>query len=116
VGDYGSVHKADITAGIVSWLISGQFRYWAALQIRHVALNGWDNTTLRLGYDKSVRLPRCEANVPQIDKEHRPLPVLAAQLPVRIPRPIAKRRPGCGFPDPGRLTSGSRVNLPRSSA
>jgi aminoglycoside phosphotransferase (APT) family kinase protein len=36
--------------------------------------------------------------VPQIDKEHRWLPVLAPQLPLPIPRPIAVGAPGCGFP------------------
>lgn len=99
-GYNGSVHKADITAGVVSCLISTQFPNWAGLEVRPVALDGWDNTTFRLGDDKSVRLPSHEECVPQIDKEHRWLPVLAGQLPVQIPRPIAKGRPGCGFPRP----------------
>ncbi|MHB1783999.1 MAG: aminoglycoside phosphotransferase family protein [Acidimicrobiales bacterium] len=94
------MHKADITAGVVSCLISTQFPNWAGLEVRPVALDGWDNTTFRLGDDKSVRLPSHEECVPQIDKEHRWLPVLAGQLPVQIPRPIAKGRPGCGFPRP----------------
>jgi aminoglycoside phosphotransferase (APT) family kinase protein len=100
MGYNGDVHKADITAEVVSCLISAQFPRWAELEIRPVALDGWDNTTFRLGNDKSVRLPSNEWNVPQLDKEHRWLPVLAAQLPVQIPRPIAKGRPGCGFPRP----------------
>ncbi|HTT88468.1 MAG TPA: aminoglycoside phosphotransferase family protein [Acidimicrobiales bacterium] len=94
------MHKADITAAVVFCLISTQFPHWANLEIRPVALNGWDNTTFRLGFDKCVRLPSHEMYVPQIDKEHRWLPVLAAQLPVRFPSPIAKGRPGCGFPRP----------------
>ena len=94
------MHKADITAGVVSCLISTQFPDWAGLEVRPVALDGWDNTTFRLGEDKSVRLPSHEGCVPQIDKEHRWLPVLAGQLPVEIPRPIAKGQPGCGFPRP----------------
>ena len=94
------VRKADITVDVVSCLISEQFPQWATRQIRPVTLDGWDNTTFRLGEDMSVRLPSHEMYVPQIDKEHRWLPVLAAQLPLPIPRPIAKGRPGRGFPRP----------------
>lgn len=94
------MRKEEITVDVVSCLVSEQFPHWADLQIRPVALDGWDNTTFRLGDDKSVRLPSHEMYVPQIAKEHRWLPVLAPQLPVPIPRPIAKGRPGCGFPAP----------------
>jgi aminoglycoside phosphotransferase (APT) family kinase protein len=94
------VRKADISAELVSCLISTQFPQWTGLEIRPVALDGWDNTTFRLGQDKCVRLPSHEMYVPQIDKEHRWLPVLGPQLPFRVPRPIAKGRAGCGFPRP----------------
>jgi aminoglycoside phosphotransferase (APT) family kinase protein len=94
------VQKKDITVEVVSCLISEQFSQWADLAIRPVALDGWDNTTFRLGHDMSVRLPSHKAYVPQIDKEHRWLPVLAPHLPLPIPQPIAKGRPGCGFPAP----------------
>jgi len=91
VRDYnGNVQKVGITAEVVSCLISKQFPQWAQLEVRPVELDGWDNTTFRLGDDKSVRLPSHETNVTQI----------AAQLLVPIPRPIAKGRPGCGFPRP----------------
>lgn len=95
-----SVLKADITAEVVRCLIAEQFPEWAGLEIRPVPLDGWDNTTFRLGERMSVRLPSHKMYVEQIDKEHRWLPVLAGQLPVPIPRPIAKGRPGCGFPAP----------------
>jgi aminoglycoside phosphotransferase (APT) family kinase protein len=94
------VWKAEITVDLVSCLISEQFPQWAGLEIRPVALDGWDNTTFRLGQDMSVRIPSHQRYVPQIDKEHRWLPLLAPQLPVPIPRPIARGRPGCGFPAP----------------
>jgi aminoglycoside phosphotransferase (APT) family kinase protein len=94
------VRKTDITVELVGCLLSEQFPQWAQLDVRPVSLDGWDNTTFRLGEDMSVRLPSHEKYVPQIDKEHRWLPVLAAQLPVPIPRPIAKGEPGCGFPRP----------------
>jgi aminoglycoside phosphotransferase (APT) family kinase protein len=94
------VWKTGITVEVVSCLISEQFPQWAELEIRPVELDGWDNTTFRLGEEMSVRLPSDDAYVVQIDKEHRWLPVLGLQLPMPIPRPIAKGRPGCGFPAP----------------
>jgi aminoglycoside phosphotransferase (APT) family kinase protein len=48
----------------------------------------------------SVRLPSSQAYAEQVDKEHRWLPVLARQLPLPIPEPLAKGEPGCGFPRP----------------
>jgi aminoglycoside phosphotransferase (APT) family kinase protein len=92
--------KQDITVAVVSCLIDEQFPQWADLPIEPVALDGWDNTTFRLGQDMSVRLPSHERYVPQIDKEHRWLPRLARHLPLPIPQPIAKGQPGCGFPAP----------------
>jgi aminoglycoside phosphotransferase (APT) family kinase protein len=92
------MQKRDITVEVVACLIASQFPQWAGLEVRPVALDGWDNTTFRLGEEMSVRLPSHKAYVPQIDKEHRWLPALASQLPLPIPRPIAKGAPGCGFP------------------
>jgi aminoglycoside phosphotransferase (APT) family kinase protein len=92
------VRKAEITVEVVSCLIAQQFPHLAELEIRPVALDGWDNTTFRLGEQMSVRLPSHKMYVPQIDKEHRWLPVLAGQVPLPVPRPIAKGTPGCGFP------------------
>ena len=36
--------------------------------------------------------------IAQVDKEHRWLPVLAPQLPLEIPTPVAKGEPGEGYP------------------
>jgi aminoglycoside phosphotransferase (APT) family kinase protein len=94
------VRKADITIEVVACLVAEQLPAWADLEVRPVALDGWDNTTFRLGSTMSVRLPSHDVYVPQIDKEHRWLPWLATHLPVPVPRPIARGRPGCGFPRP----------------
>lgn len=94
------MRKEDITVDVVGCLVTSQFPQWAALPIRPVALDGWDNTTFRLGDELTVRLPSHEMYVPQIEKEHRWLPVLAPQLPLPIPHPVAKGDPGCGFPAP----------------
>jgi len=94
------MRKADITADLVSQLIADQFPQWAGLPVRPVEADGVDNTTFRLGQTLSVRLPSADAYVEQVDKEHRWLPVLAAQLPLPIPEPLAKGVPGNGFSRP----------------
>jgi aminoglycoside phosphotransferase (APT) family kinase protein len=95
-----SVDKAAITPELVSRLVAAQFPQWAGLPLRPVDLDGWDNTTFRLGEDLSVRLPSASWYAPQVDKEHRWLPVFASQLPLPIPEPLAKGVPGCGYPWP----------------
>jgi aminoglycoside phosphotransferase (APT) family kinase protein len=92
--------KGDITPGVAARLVAAQFPRWADLPVVPVALDGWDNTTFRLGDDLCVRLPSADRYVAQIEKEHRWLPILARQLPLRIPEPIAIGRPGSGFPRP----------------
>ena len=94
------MRKADITAELVAGLIGDQFPQWAGLPVRPVEADGIDNTTFRLGQTMSVRLPSSAAYVEQVDKEHRWLPVLAGELPLPIPEPLAKGRPGRGFPRP----------------
>jgi aminoglycoside phosphotransferase (APT) family kinase protein len=94
------VDKAAITPRLVSRLVATQFPHWADLALTRVELDGWDNTTFRLGERLSARLPSADRYVPQLEKEHRWLGVLAPQLPQRIPEPVAKGVPGCGFPRP----------------
>src|ERR1035437_2328741 len=94
-----AVNKDEITADGAARVVAGQFPQWAALPVTPVTLNGQDNTTFRLGDELSLRLPSASC-VPQVAKEHRWLPVLARQLPLPIPEPVAMGRPGDGFPRP----------------
>ena len=94
------MHRADITAELARRLVAEQFPQWADLPVRGVDLDGWDNTTFRLGDAMSVRLPSGEWYAPQVAKEHRWLPVLAPRLPLQIPVPLAEGAPGCGYPWP----------------
>lgn len=94
------MRKADIDAALVTRLVASQFPQWASLPVAPVALDGWDNTTFRLGDTLSVRLPSADPYVAQVDKEHRWLPVLAPGLPVAIPVPVAKGAPSAAFPRP----------------
>lgn len=89
-----------IDAALVRRLIATQFPRWADLPIRPVELDGWDNTTFRLGEDMSVRLPSAEGYAPQVEKEHRWLPKLAPLLPIPVPVPVARGVPGEGYPYP----------------
>ena len=95
-----SVEKAAITADLASRLVAEQFPQWAGLPVRRVEPGGWDNVTFRLGADLSVRLPSGPGYAGQVDKEHRWLPVMARQLPLQIPQPLARGEPGSGFPWP----------------
>jgi aminoglycoside phosphotransferase (APT) family kinase protein len=65
-----------------------------------VEIDGWDNTTFRLGSSMSVRRPSADSYVAQVDKEQRWLPVLAPELPLPIPVPLARGEPSPAFPRP----------------
>ena len=92
--------EISINASLVSRLIATQFPLWADLPVEPVELDGWDNTTFRLGEDMSVRLPSAEGYASQVEKEHRWLPRLVPHLPLPIPVPLAKGAPGEGYPYP----------------
>ena len=87
------VAKADITVALVMELVAEQFPRWAHLPVRPVELDGWDNTTFRLGDTMAVRVPSAEEYALQVDKEQRWLPVLAPQLPLPIPVPLGRGQP-----------------------
>ena len=90
--------RIDIDAALVRRLVDSQFPEWAELPIRAVAMDGWDNRTFRLGEHMSVRLPSAPGYREQVAKEQRWLPVLAPQLPLPIPVPLAVGQPGEGYP------------------
>ncbi len=79
-------------------LIADQFPHLADLPIEPVVNGGWDNWTFHLGPERLVRLPSAAEYALAVDKEHRWLPALAARLPLPIPAPVAKGKPGAGYP------------------
>lgn len=89
-----------IDVPLVRRLIAAQFPRWADLPVRPVAVDGWDNRTFHLGDAMTVRLPSAAGYVPQVDKEHRWLPLLAPRLPLTVPTPLARGEPGEGYPFP----------------
>ena len=95
-----AVDRDEITADVAARLVAGQFPQWASLPVVPVKLNGWDNTTFRLGDELSIRLPSADRYAAQVGKEHHWLPVLAPRLPLPIPEPVAMGRPTGEFPRP----------------
>ena len=87
-------------AELVRRMLAAQFPEWADLRIEPVEVDGWDNTTFRLGDRMSVRLPSGPRYATQVDKEHEWLPRLAPLLPLPIPVPLAKGAPTSQFPLP----------------
>jgi aminoglycoside phosphotransferase (APT) family kinase protein len=94
------VQRQAISPELVTRLVGAQFPDWASLPVLPVELDGWDNSTFRLGEELKVRLPSADAYVAQVEKEHRWLPVLAAHLPLAIPEPVAVGEPSVEFPRP----------------
>ncbi|HEU5391375.1 MAG TPA: aminoglycoside phosphotransferase family protein [Streptosporangiaceae bacterium] len=92
--------RDGITAEVAARLVAGQFPQWAGLPVVPVGLGGWDNIMFRLGGELSVRLPSGPDYAAQVAKEHRWLPVLAGQLPLPVPEPVALGQPTAGFPWP----------------
>ncbi len=86
-----------VDVSLAGRLIARQFPRWADLPLRPVATSGWDNQTFHLGDRMSVRLPTAAEYALAVDKEHRWLPVLAPQVPLRIPMPLARGEPDDGF-------------------
>jgi aminoglycoside phosphotransferase (APT) family kinase protein len=85
-------------AALVQKLLATQFPDWADLPVEPVPSAGTDNALYRLGDDMAVRLPRIHWATGQIEKERRWLPMLAPDLPLAIPVPIATGSPGEGYP------------------
>ncbi len=93
-------HADILTVSFVRRLVATQFPEWAGLPVTPVEVDGWDNTTFRLGTEMAVRLPSGPAYAAQVDKEQEWLPRLAPLLPLTIPIPLGKGGPSEEFPYP----------------
>ena len=99
--------RAGIDAPLVWRLIATQFPQWRDLPVTPVAADGWDNRIYRLGTQLSVRLPIAASYASAVEKEDRWLPILAPSLPVAVPIPLARGRPGGATHFVGQLGPGS---------
>ncbi|MEU1331402.1 aminoglycoside phosphotransferase family protein [Streptomyces sp. NPDC005865] len=98
----GRMHadEADIDEGLVRRLVGAQFPAWGGLDVARVDSAGTSNAMYRLGADMVVRLPRVAGAARDVEREQAWLPRLAPALPVAIPVPLGKGRPGEGYPYP----------------
>jgi len=96
----GKMHadELDIDSALVRRLLATQFPQWAELPLERVRSAGTVNAIYRLGEKMAVRLPRVREETEHLDKELRWLPRLAPHLPLAVPMPLAKGRPGEGYP------------------
>jgi aminoglycoside phosphotransferase (APT) family kinase protein len=99
-GDRMHPDEFGIDVARVRRLVAVQFPQWADLSIEPVRSAGTDNAIYRLGDEMAVRLPRIASATGLIELEHRWLPLLAPLLPLAVPIPLAKGRPGEGYPWP----------------
>lgn len=95
----GPKPAADVEIGpeLVRALLRAQHPELAGLE-PVFADDGWDNAVYRLGTDLAVRLPRRAVANTLLLNEVRWLPFLAPRLPVRVPVPLHRGRPGEGYP------------------
>ncbi len=94
------MHTNEIPTSVdlVRQLLVDQFPAYAELDISPVPSAGTDNALFRLGDDLAVRMPRIGWATDSIAREFRWLPLLAPQLSLPIPEPIALGEPGSGYP------------------
>ena len=109
---------------LVRRLLTAQFPSWAELPIEALPVGGTDNAIYRLGAELSVRLPRRrEWTSASLDKEFEWLPKLAPSLPLSVPTPLARGRPGEGYPHEwavydwldGQDAASANLDLPRAA-
>lgn len=89
-----------IDEDLAATLVAEQFPEWGALPVRPVAHGGHDNRTFRLGDDMLVRMPSAAGYQAAVAKEQRWLPILAPDLPLPIPEPLAAGVPSRAYPWP----------------
>ncbi|MGZ4291766.1 MAG: aminoglycoside phosphotransferase family protein [Gaiellaceae bacterium] len=90
--------EREIGEPLVRGLLEDQFPQWAELPLARVEPSGTDNAIFRLGDELAVRLPRLHGSEVEEDKEHTWLPRLVPLLPVEVPLPVARGRPGREYP------------------
>ncbi|MCB0124947.1 MAG: phosphotransferase, partial [Caldilineaceae bacterium] len=92
--------ELDIDATLVKRLLMAQFPALADQPLAIVHSTGTVNAVYRLGHDCCVRLSRMPAWAEGLEEEWQWLPVLAPQLSLAIPKPLALGAPTAWYPYP----------------
>jgi aminoglycoside phosphotransferase (APT) family kinase protein len=87
-----------INIDLVTKLINEQFPEWSHLDIIPVKNGGHDNRTFHLGDHMSIRVPSAVGYEPQVEKEHKWLPILSEKLSLPVSIPVAKGNPNKEYP------------------
>jgi aminoglycoside phosphotransferase (APT) family kinase protein len=90
--------EIETSPALVARLLARQFPRWADLPVTVVSSYGTDHDIYRLGEHLVARLPRIGWATGQAAKEARWLPRLAPHLPLAVPVPVARGKPGEGYP------------------
>jgi len=90
--------EVEIDEALVLRLVATQFPEWGGLPVSEIPSSGTVNAMYRLGDELTVRLPRILGGVEDIEAEWEWLPRLADALPVEIPTPVGRGKPGEGYP------------------
>jgi len=96
--------EVELDDAVVRRLVDTQFPEWASLPLERVTSSGTVNVLYRLGRELVLRLPRVRADGVSdwasgtFERDVEWLPRLAEVLPVALPEPLAKGRPGDDYP------------------
>jgi len=96
--------EVELDDAVVRRLVDTQFPEWASLPLERVTSSGTVNVLYRLGRELVLRLPRVRADGVSdwasgtFERDVEWLPRLAEVLPVALPEPVAKGRPGDDYP------------------
>ncbi|MFG1905979.1 aminoglycoside phosphotransferase family protein [Kribbella sp. NPDC048928] len=89
--------EVEIDSTLVERLLAEQFPRWAGQPVQVIERSGTDNVTFRVG-ELSVRLPRTERTLGQVEKDVAWMPRLAPHVSLPIPEPLELGQPGAGYP------------------
>jgi aminoglycoside phosphotransferase (APT) family kinase protein len=92
--------EAEVDDALARHLLTTQLPHLADLPLARIEAWGTDHAIFRLGDELSLRLPKIGWAAAQGEKEHRWLPVLAPELPVEVPVPVAVGAPDAAYPFP----------------
>jgi aminoglycoside phosphotransferase (APT) family kinase protein len=93
-------NEVRASAEVVRDLLRAQCPQWSGLCVTPLPedVEGTDHVLFRVGDKLLARMPKVVEAVEQAEADARWLPLLAPQLPVRVPVPLHVGGPGEGFP------------------
>lgn len=93
--------QVDVTVDTVRRLVADQFPHWRALPVHPVASDGTENALFRLGDEVVLRFPLQPGPGTRagLVREQEYAWLVAPNVPLEMPTPLAIGEPGHGYPD-----------------